>query len=475
MQSFSVFLFCLVSLCASILPTSSYAQEKTTDVLSKISELQQQGNFQASANTCRQLLPKLSAAPDTAAQVWLSLGVNYFYLTKLDSATYSIEQLQAVLKAHEIKALDIESTALNLLGAIATRQAKYDKALSYYERGIKERMTALGKEDKGIADFYNNMAAAYSAKINFPEALAYYAKSVDIYLKTLGENHPSVATSYQNMGAIHEKLGQFHKASFFFKKSLLLFEQVFERKPHPRIAQVKNNLGVVNLLGLKQFGEALTYFEESLQAYRAFFPPTHLNVGDVYHNIGQAHTFLGNFEAALTYLDSSLISRKNTPLLYAQTLESQGRVYVKWEKKEEGFKLLHRALATKRKENLAGEVALTQEVLAESHGEFNQYDSALLNYQNALSFYTASTPKTNAMNSPYKAMKAQWRIAQLYFKANQPAKLFPAYRKAARLEETLLQQASAEADKLQLVYETHDLHTEAALLHFLRAKKRLFQ
>ena len=81
--------------------------------------------------------------------------------------------------------------------------ADYEKALSYYQLGLRQSLQKYGEEHATTVFCYDVIGMTYIESGEFDKALPCLEKALALGKKTLGENHPEVASIYSNIGTVY--------------------------------------------------------------------------------------------------------------------------------------------------------------------------------------------------------------------------------------------------------------------------------
>ena len=213
---------------------------------------------------------------------------------------------RAITFSQEINKQESENLSkyYNRIGFLHHCLGDYSKALEYYHKSLAIREKVLGKEHPSTATIYNNIGEVYHGLGDYPKALEYYQKSLEIDEKVLGKEHPSTATSYNNIGGVYYDLGDNPKALEYCQKSLEKVEKVLG-KEHPSTATIYNNIGEV-YRGLGDYPKALEYYQKSLEIDERVLGKEHPSTATSYNNIGLVYKKLGDNPKALEYYQKSL-------------------------------------------------------------------------------------------------------------------------------------------------------------------------
>ena len=220
-------------------------------------------------------------------------------------------------------------TSYNNIGLIYKRQGGYTKALEYHQKALAIREKVLGPEHPQVATSYNNIGGVYESLADYAKALEYYQKALAIREKVLGPDQPEMASSYSNIGYAYSKQRNYAKTLEYYQKALAIREKVYGPE-HPDIAKSYNNIGgVYNDQG--NYAKALEYFQKALAIREKVLGPEHPDIATSYNNIGGIYRSLGNYAKALEYHQKALAIRKKVlgaehPYV-AQSYNNIGYVY----------------------------------------------------------------------------------------------------------------------------------------------------
>ena len=198
----------------------------------------------------------------------------------------------------------LKAICYNSVGMIYSDQGENVKALDYYEKSLRIRLSVYGESHPYVATCYNNVGVIYSTYGEHAKALDYYEKSLRIYLSVYGESHPYVALTYDNIGGIYSTQGEYAKAMDYYERSLKIYFSVYGEN-HPYVALTYNNIGLV-YSDQGEYGKAMDYYERSLKIYFFVYGENHPYVASSYNNIGLIYSNQGGHAEALDYYEKSL-------------------------------------------------------------------------------------------------------------------------------------------------------------------------
>ena len=196
--------------------------------------------------------------------------------------------------------------------------ANYDKALSYFNLGLRQALEQNGEQNNRVSTFYNNLGVTYHNQGDYGKALEYTNKALTIRKTLLGDNHPDVAKSYNGIGVIYDEQGDYIKALEYYNKALSIWlycfkeDQLDEATYYNNILSLAtcfNNIGSV-FFGHGDFNEALENYNKALSFYESIFGDSDLSVARCYSNLGLVYNKLGEYNKALEFSIKALNIRK---------------------------------------------------------------------------------------------------------------------------------------------------------------------
>ena len=200
--------------------------------------------------------------------------------------------LKAETITNEIK--DIETEALlccEILGIAYLRLGEYDKAITYYEKGL-EISSAIG-DRSGIASDNGNLANAYLSLGEYEKAITYSEKGLEIS-SAIGDRS-GIASNNGNLGNAYLSLGEYDKAITYYEKGLEISSAIGDRSG---IASNNGNLGNA-YRNLGEYDKAITYYEKGLEISSAIWDRS--GIANNNGNLGNAYLSLGEYDKAITY------------------------------------------------------------------------------------------------------------------------------------------------------------------------------
>jgi len=164
---------------------------------------------------------------------------------------------------------------------------------------------------------------------------------------------------------------RFYDAIHYYEKALSLY-------PNKRSEEVGGLYDEIGLcyMQLGEHGNALKYFEKSLEITRRLNKPEHLS--DVYGHMGQAYTRLESFEKAESYLKESLKIRKNlnNPFTLGESYNNLGLLYYRMGHWGKALDHYEESLTILRKNNYEREIGYLLSNIGMVYLDLQMYDKA---------------------------------------------------------------------------------------------------
>lgn len=310
----------------------------------------------------------------------------------IDKLLYSIKQDSTKLKkiidlCEKNDFTEIESYALNALGAIYRNISAYDKAIEVHTQAIKKSEEAKNLELQIIS--LNNMGVVYRRMDFAKKSLDYHAKALEL-ARTVEKPSDgieySIAVSYNSMGNIYLILKQYDLALKQFQKSLAI-----EKKSG-------------NSLGL-----AINY----------------QNIGYAYEQQGIFENALRNYKRSLNY-NNQIDSELGRVICY----NSIGSIYIKQGKFNDAKTLIRQALqkAIKLKD---------QFYISTSYINMGWVEMELENLIAAEDFLLKGLKSAEDYNLRLSIVEANKKLSELYAQQNENALALNHFKKSIELEKEI--------------------------------------
>ncbi|CAF1358544.1 unnamed protein product [Adineta steineri] len=228
---------------------------------------------------------------------------------------------------------------------------------------------------------------------------------------------------WYRLGSVLIKMGQFDKAQEIYHN---LIDQAKDDKDK---ADIYHQFGSIKY-GQKNYQEALTFYEKSLDIRQKTLPPNHPNLAKSYNNIGVVHNSMGNYPEAISYYEKDLeISQQLLPLNHADLAKSYnniGLVHSKMDNYSKALSSYEKALEIKQQSLLHNHPSLASSYynIGVVHANMDNYEKALSYYEKALEIRQQSLPPNHpdlaksyfSMGLVYKNMENYPKVLLYYEK-----------------------------------------------------------
>ncbi len=199
--------------------------------------------------------------------------------------------------------------AINFIGLILLDLAKYEEALSHYDRYLPVLKIRYGENSPEVATGINNLALVLKEQGDYAGALEKHNEALKIDEAYFGRNHPNVAREFNNIALVLDAKGDYAGALEKYNEALKIDEAYFGRN-HPDVAIDLNNIAVV-LESKGDYAGALEKFNEALKIDEAYFGRNHPNVAIRLNNIAGVLYAQKKYEDALRLFSEALQIRKS--------------------------------------------------------------------------------------------------------------------------------------------------------------------
>lgn len=162
--------------------------------------------------------------------------------------------------------------------------------------------------------WYSGIANLYSEKNDFNQAFEFSTKALKIRRDHLCPNHPLIAVNLHNLGCIRHQQGQYYRALGFYKKAQELFEQTTTQN-QINLASIYSSLSSL-YLEKNECELALEYSTKSLNIKRKLLDEKHLSISASEVNLGRIHARLRNYKEAFDCYNRALENTDNMGEIY---------------------------------------------------------------------------------------------------------------------------------------------------------------
>jgi tetratricopeptide (TPR) repeat protein len=157
-------------------------------------------------------------------------------------ATEILEQVRATQERTGAPAAEMAKT-LNNLGGIYQLAGRYDVALECYNKALRVREDAFGRNSLAVASTLNNIGDLYCDRRDLDESEKCHKEALGIREKQLPKSHPDLALSLNNLATVYLAQGMFEKAAKLLERALEIQRAIFG-PVHHTVATTLNNLAL---------------------------------------------------------------------------------------------------------------------------------------------------------------------------------------------------------------------------------------
>ena len=221
------------------------------------------------------------------------LGRAYFYLNKLDSASYHFKKSIDLLKS-----INLEDKAASVgisLGAVQLRQGNYKAAINTLLDGAA--FFEKSKDSINMAKCYSNVSSAFGELADTEKAILYGEKALQIF--NAKDMVPYKMITLPNLAGHFLKLGDSLKA-----RNYLLEAEGLAKKRNDKfsLARIYNNLG--NMYLETDYRQSEKYLSQALAIRKE--TKNNDGIGTLYNNLGYLYLQQGNPQKAISFLNNAL-------------------------------------------------------------------------------------------------------------------------------------------------------------------------
>jgi tetratricopeptide (TPR) repeat protein len=189
------------------------------------------------------------------------------------------------------------------MGLVLKKRADYDGAEKLYKRAIEIAYETFGREQEHykLGIYFNNLADLDRKRNHFDTALQLYQRALTAIEKTLGLQHSEAAEILHNIGQVQHQLGNrfysinsqleiyslsgnYKQAIDYINRALIIIKKEFGDK-HYKYGMFLNSLGLAYAM-TNDYKIAYVHLKQALQLLLNNLGPNHIEVCDVYINLG---------------------------------------------------------------------------------------------------------------------------------------------------------------------------------------------
>ncbi|OZA65781.1 MAG: hypothetical protein B7X68_02935 [Sphingobacteriia bacterium 39-36-14] len=341
------------------------------------------GNFEESANYFDKAESIYKKINDQKALSVLYHNAGAMFTEKTEpklALIYLIKSLEIQELLNDTKTI---GATQNNIGRLFYQTKNFPKAIEYFNKSIKSNYLSQDWRNLGIA--HVNIANVYVDLNDYPKAIEELNKSLVYFNKVDFKRGMQVV--YNNMGAMNIRQQNYEAAIPLLKKGL---ELANINQSKAGVALIEQNIGF-SLSGLKQYKEALIWFEKAEQT-AIDNKADDYSFGEIYNHRSSLDSAMGNYQSALVYRTKYM--RINEKFMGDKVIKEVNELQTKYEtqKKEYAISLLNKSDSIKSLEIANQQLAINQSLfkiaeqklkLADANLQIIS-DSLLLTEQNQL-------------------------------------------------------------------------------------------
>jgi hypothetical protein len=162
------------------------------------------------------------------------LGVQYYRLTRLDSASICYNKVMALVT----QMADYAIPAITSINNYATRILRYgstEEGVNILQNLLKEAERILGRDREPVVAVMGNLAAAYQKQKNWTDAEPLERYVLDFRLRTYGEKHRHTLSAFSNLARTLMHKRKWADAATICKRELEIRDSISETTDAVRI------------------------------------------------------------------------------------------------------------------------------------------------------------------------------------------------------------------------------------------------
>jgi tetratricopeptide (TPR) repeat protein len=198
------------------------------------------------------------------------LGIFYLEVLRNVSLASSFMHTALKIQVEKFGKSSLEAAHVyNNLGNVYFEQSDIKQAISYYQKGLSNKLRNLESNAIEIAYSYNNLGISYLELKDMQKAIEFLSKAMEIMKIHLDESDISITTIYLNLGIAYDEINKFDKAESYLNLAYNIRSKIF-KPPNPDVADCLLNLGILHRKmnkkkqGLQEITQACEILNECL-------------------------------------------------------------------------------------------------------------------------------------------------------------------------------------------------------------------
>jgi len=276
----------------------------------------------------------------TMAHALNDLGDLYSLLGKYDKA----EPLyMRAISIFEKNYGDETSELVGMLNSLSDHyygKHQYDDAEKYASRSLAISEKTWGTKSQLLLPSMNILCKIYLSHQKYTEAEPLLKRSLAISEKAYGKDDPNLNWVIEALAKVYQVRGQYAEAEVLYNRSLAIWQKnlpvlnqsSYSKKRYVEYAQVLNEQGLTlyNERKPEKYPISDYCFQQALMLRKTYLGENHLDVAEVYQNLGELYRVENRYADAIKAIELALGIRQKADDQSVETaisLNSQGVLY----------------------------------------------------------------------------------------------------------------------------------------------------
>ncbi|GAA0146856.1 microtubule binding motor protein [Lithospermum erythrorhizon] len=209
-----------------------------------------------------------------------------------------------------------EASDRRLLGLICDSKRDYEAALEHYV--LASMALAANGHELDVASVDCNIGDAYLSLARYDEAISSYQKALTTFKAAKGEKHPSIASVFVRLADLYNKIGKFSESKSYCKKALHIYTNPVPGSPADDIASGLVDVSAI-FESMDKPDQALKLLQKALKVYgnapgqQSTIAGIEAQMGVLYYMMGSYTDSYNTLKEAITKFRS--IGEKKSALL----------------------------------------------------------------------------------------------------------------------------------------------------------------
>ncbi|GAA0147672.1 microtubule binding motor protein [Lithospermum erythrorhizon] len=226
---------------------------------------------------------------------------------------------QIALDIHKEKCVPAspeEAADRRLLGLICDAKGDYEAALEHYV--LASMALAANGHELDVASVDCNIGDAYLSLAKYDEAISAYQKALKTFKAAKGENHPSIASVFVRLADLYNKIGKFSESKSYCEKSLRIYKNPTPGSPAEEIASGLVDVSAI-FESMDEPEKALKLLQKAIKVYGKA-PGQQSTIAGIKSQMGVLYYMMGSYTDSYNTLKEAIakfraIGEKKSALL----------------------------------------------------------------------------------------------------------------------------------------------------------------